>query len=240
MKAKSINIIYQLLWFSIFSIFNPSPKKTLSLDDFLVRSIERFVFQIKLARFLSNAFKVKILLLIGDSNSGVFNSYSSAIRFNAITITLGVPGTQSLQWNKLLELDEARELKSLLDWIDKEHIFCWNIGGNFVLQGLMSEAEESLLKLWKLFPHSFNILIPPIHTSLLESVPNDIDYEYDVEIINSYITRFWGIRAINLRLLFLNPWTNDSWYGYLSDPVHYSFKGKKIIARALNMVLGFA
>lgn len=256
-KTKIANIIYQLLWFGIYSKSNPFPDlaSTATMEDFLHLSIGRFEKQIKLAESIANFFKVSILLLVGDSNSGVFNSFFACIRFNAVTISMGIPGTRSDQWLKCLQSKEAKNLLNMMEgldcWVDDEsvraakmarlnprRIMVWNVSGNSVLQKSMKNAKVSLRGLREMFPLSFNILIPPIHTQILDSVPNDIDYEKDVESINSYIMEEWEFQSINLRAVLQNPITGDSWYGYLSDPVHYSKTGQRIITRALNWVLG--
>lgn len=246
LRTKIANTIYQLLWFGIYSKLYRAEAKigTVSMERYLELCIPRFRKQIQLAKKIAEFFKVPLLSLIGDSNSGVFNSFWCAIKFNAVTITLGIPGTRPDQWVKLFFNDEAKELLEELqgiDWNEKSEaggIMVWNIGGNSVLQKSMGNAKLALQALREMFPFSFNILIPPIHSWLLDKVPNDIDYDKDIDTINGYIKYEWGIQAINLRPIFTNPYTGDSWYGYLSDPVHYSRTGKRIITRTLNWILG--
>lgn len=244
-RTRIANTIYQLLWFGFYSrSYDPAfPIGSVRIEKYMESCIPRFQRQISLAKAIAKFFNVKILTLIGDSNSAVFTSFYSAIRFQAVTITLGIPGTRPDQWVKFFYNDLAKDLtKELIlihEWNGSESgIMVWNIGGNSVLQKSMGNAKLALEALRELFPFSFNILIPPIHSWILDKVPNDIDYDQDIELINSYIINEWHLQAINLRPIFANPITGDSWYGYLSDPVHYSSKGKRIITRTLNWVLG--
>jgi hypothetical protein len=269
LRTKIANWVYQILWFGFHSR-RTKPNLSIgsvTMERYLELCIPRFQKQMDLAKSIAKSFNVKLLLLIGDSNSGVFNSFYAAIMFKAVTITLGIPGTRPDQWAKFFLSEPARNLLYEIQKISHSEIYpfnasskqditeitknvilhsalknskgimVWNIGGNSVLQKSMTNAKIALQALREMFPFSFNILIPPIHSWILDKVPNDIDYDQDIETINSYIVNEWQTQAINLRPIFKNPLTGDSWYGYLSDPVHYSRKGKRIISRTLNWIL---
>jgi len=225
---KIANFLYQFLWFFIVS---PFYKKKL-VKDILTANRKRFKVQIMIAVFISSLFNIPFQVLIGDSNSEIFANFRTAIKFNKITVTLGIGGTTPDGWLKFLtELESAWILKTLQ--VVVKYLF-WNIGGNSVLQGKMETAEGSLKGLQKLFQNSFNFLAPPVHASILKTLGTGIDYKKEVERLNSMIQKFWKVLAIDIFSILKNPATEEAWFGTLADPVHYSDLSKNLIISFIN------
>lgn len=230
MKLFIAKFIYQMIWFGILSQIYKRKITT----NILVDNSKRFVIQLKFAKQISNLFNVKILVLMGDSNSEVFSNYRSAMGFKAIAVTLGVGGTRPDTWSGFLNkyLIDVVTIRQLLNDLD----IIWNIGGNSALQGAMDIAYDSLQELFRMFPKSYNITIPPIHYSVLKPITEDRakSLEGDVNTLNSYIIDLWKENAIDLGAFFKNPHTGEAWIGTLSDPVHYGNSGKIVITEFIN------
>lgn len=234
MKLYIAKFIYQAIWFGILSQFYRKRVTT----NILLDNSKRFAAQLKLAKFIGEFFQVPIIILIGDSNSEVFANFKSAMKFNAIAVTMGVGGTRPDTWSDYFAsgLDESREVYQLLHSMENDGVkVIWNIGGNSVLQRSMENAYISLARLHTWFPKSWNITIPPIHYSILNHVYDDISLiESDVRTINSYILDLWKSHGIDLGSFLQNPYTGEAWYGKLSDPVHYGKSGMEIITLFIN------
>ena len=225
---KIANFIFQFLWFFVVSPFH----KKKVVENIISANRKRAACQLKLAIIISKIFNVPIQALIGDSNSEVFSNFWTAVKFNKITVTLGIGGTTPDDWLKFLtELESAWILKTLQ--VVVKYLF-WNIGGNSVLQGKMETAEGSLKGLQKLFQNSFNFLAPPVHASILKTLGTGIDYKKEVERLNSMIQKFWKVLAIDIFSILKNPATEEAWFGTLADPVHYSDLSKNLIISFIN------
>jgi hypothetical protein len=234
MKLYVAKFIYQAIWFGILSHFYKRKVTT----NILLDNSKRFAASLKLAKFISEFFQSPIIVLIGDSNSEVFANYKSAMKFNAIAVTMGMGGSRPDTWVDYFAsgLDESREVYQLLLSIENDGgTIIWNIGRNSVLQRSMDNAYSSLARLHTYFPSSWNITIPPIHYSILSHVYDDIFMiESDVRTINSYILDLWKGHGIDLGSFLQNPFTGEALVGTLSDPVHYGQAGKDIITLFIN------
>ena len=220
------NKIFQALWYLIKGIVKRKEGSGLSVSDYS----DRLFFQLKLARIFGSP----ELILIGDSNSEAFSNQDDMSQFDCLAVGLGIGGTRADQWLTWFQSSEGRRMQEMFG----EAKVVWNIGGNHVLQEVMGNAEDSLKGLKELFPESWNIVIPPIHHSILTLAGLDgEETQLNVEKINGMIRDVWSTKVIDLYNVFVSP-AGEAYPGLLSDPVHYGPEARKIIGTVIKKSIG--
>lgn len=220
------NAIFQFIWLLIRGFL---PRKTgsgLRVADYS----GRLFLQLHLARLFGGP----DLVLIGDSNSEAFSNERDMKRFRCLAVGLGIGGTSADQWVEWFESSEGQRMIRLFGRAK----IIWNIGGNHVLQDKMDVAEISLKRLRIMFPDSWNIVIPPIHHSLLKLGGADPETtRAGVDLINRYIRSIWEGKTIDLYKEFTGP-NGEAFPGLLADPVHYGRQARRIIVSVIREAVG--
>ncbi len=162
-------------------------------------------------------------VVFGDSNSENLRSAKNQKVFDdalGFGVNLGIGGSTPMDWIEFFYSDEGKQAYSFMSSLDYQIL---NIGGNCVIQDKMRDAETSLITLKKLFPKSFNCLLPPLRYALLEDNPVD-EVKQKVEKINEYISTIWGEQTIDTHLPFIDNYTNNGepYFWVLDDAVHFS------------------
>lgn len=223
---KMKNKIFQAIWFVRRGLIPRKTGEGIPVKDYSKRLFK----QLELARFFGGP----KLVLIGDSNSEAFSNEKDMKRFHCVAVGLGIGGTRADQWVEWFESADGQRLKSLMG----QATVVWNIGGNHVLQNRMDNAASSLKRLKQMFPDSWNIMIPPIHHSILKRAGVDPDRSRaNVEEVNRIIEENWSPRVINLYKEFMGP-NGEAFPGLLADPVHYGRQARKIIVSVIRKVVG--
>lgn len=181
-------------------------------------------------------------IIFGDSNGAVLNNYKTMSKFNRIILNWSTPGTTAHDWYYFFITPIGKKIRIRI-WKNK-HII--NIGGNYVLLGLMASADEGLRWLRTWFPTSFNCTIPPINNvmlaklcKLLKIKDQRIDPEYlreSVLQINKTIKKYWGKQTIDLYKMFGDKDGKTLPFA-LKDVVHYSDVAVALIQKVFDVVI---
>lgn len=167
------------------------------------------------------------LTIMGDSNAENLASYRYMKKFDrfGISLNLAVAGSRADEWLYFFAKTETGH--QIYQKIHTTKIL-WNIGGNHILQNRMDNLESSLKGLKKLFPHSFNCLVPPIWTRFLQYSSQQIEWNHRIKLCNSYIQDIWQQRAIDTYSPFVNQNTGEPHILTHKDPVHFSKYGNAV------------
>ncbi len=225
------NKIFQWLWFRIIKYLIPASKGVL-----IPKNQNRLIWKLRIAKLFGPIHGI----LIGDSNSAIFDTYDCMHRFQSLTVSLGVPGTTAGDWLVFFKTQKGKKFYDKLVIIDN---IIWNIGGNYSLRGLMKKSHAELTQLWKIFPISWNCLIPPVHAGMLatisesgESPRSADDWKADFIILREYIRQIWKPFVIDLFTPFIDPQTGEATIIYLRDAVHFSKIAVNIIQKVFNKI----
>ena len=189
----------------------------------LLMYVKRMHKQIDLAKDYG---KIQLAIL-GDSNAENLASYQYMKKFDPIgvSINLAISGTRADQWLDFFL--KTKDGERIYKEISKAKIL-WNIGGNNILQNKMEILKPSLLGLKKLFPFSYNCLVPPIWSRFMQFNQTQIELNHKVNLCNKYIKEIWQTRAIDTYTPFLNPNTNEPFILVHKDLVHFSKYGNSV------------
>jgi hypothetical protein len=119
----------------------------------------------------------------------------------------------------------GRDCFSLVKYLESNGAkVLFNIGGNHILKGEMDSAQRDLIKLHYRFPDSYNCLVPPIHTTILEKLTNKPKGSIDAKVkkLNKIIEMIWNDKTIDMYSPFLDWDTHGPYLIALGDLVHFS------------------
>lgn len=226
------NKIFQFLWFKVIEKMIPTEPGYL-----IPRVRHRLIWKMKIAKLFGPIHGI----LIGDSNSAIFDTYDCMRRFESLTVSFGVSGTTADDWIDFFRVQIGRKFYRSLKNSGAEII--WDIGGNYSLRGQMSAAHLGLTTLHSMFANSWNCLIPPVHYNMLSESTgtngtnrSSGDWKADFIILRSYITEIWSPFVIDLYNPFLDPATGEASLPFLKDMVHFSRIAVNIIQKVFNKI----
>ncbi|MCB1305244.1 MAG: hypothetical protein KDK37_13235 [Leptospiraceae bacterium] len=99
-----------------------------------------------------------------------------------------------------------------------------NCGGNNVLHRSVDLVEPSAKTVKSLLPHSWIILIPPLHLEFFSIWMLPETLQKDINKVNANLKQVWNPRVINPTDLVDKDADGHPDFGSLKDPIHYSTK----------------
>ena len=182
---------------------------------------KRMMFKLKLAKLFGGP----DLIIIGDSNGENLNDDKDNIQLGVLGIICNIArsGSTATDWNYFfMETELGKQMYKLIESFNCDILL--NIGGNHLLKGEMNTAARELAKLHSLLPSSWNCLVPPIHSDILEDLtfkPRG-SIEAKVKKLNKIIKNEWKDKAIDLYSPFVDFDGVGPYIMVLQDVVHFS------------------
>lgn len=209
-----MNKVFQFLWFNFLKKLTP----VIGSKNLCAKQKYRLLWQYR----LSCLFPGKKTVIVGDSNAAVFDNYEVMKKFSRVVLSFGVGGTTANTWIDFFCYDKIG--KKLYSGIKNKTVI-WNIGGNYVLQNKMDDAQSGLELIQTMFPDSWSVNIPPIRTHFLDLLDNSISanrtkeqWDKDVKKVNAIIKKLWGVKCLDVYTFFFGY---DKKYIF-KDGIHYS------------------
>lgn len=181
---------------------------------------DRMLSQLDWARFFGGP----DMVILGDSNGENLAKAKSMRKFGKLGVScnLAIGGMRADDWSGFLVNGQNGSIvRKKIDDSGAKVVF--NVGGNNILQRKMDVVEESLKQLKKIFPESYNCLVPPIHVHGLESAGLDAQVLMaNVDRLNGMIRDIWQEKTIDFYSPFINRETGEAYLIVLQDAVHFS------------------
>lgn len=228
------NKIFQFFWYYIICPCIPIPSKKKVLNPVIRHGREIYV-QVRFARLLGNIAG----FLAGDSNSAVFSTFMVMQRFSGLTLCIGQGGATAADWLDFFITPRGRYVYN--EMTKNGVVVVWNIGGNYVLMGIVDLADMGMHHLKNIFQRAWFCTIPPLYYNVLDAITKlagieGRDPEYyrsGVKTVNAIISEMAKPRVIDLHWMFVSS-SGQPKAGALMDIAHF----RRVSVNQIRKVIG--
>lgn len=231
MKIRFVNF----LWYNIFDKLIKGGEK--NQVNPVINQVKKDLFKVRFYKFFGCQ-----IAWVGDSQTENGDRQDIMNRFSVLAVNIGHGGSYAHHYLEAFKTELGEQLLEELQGM----LVIFNIGGNYILKGQMDIALEGMKELLKLFPASFCVNVPPIHSNFIAELGKDIPgfYKTAAEVnaavadINQIISDQWGLQTINIHDILDNEDDIKIWWFALVDIVHFNDVAyKKIYVCYVNAVI---
>jgi len=228
-------IVFNWMWYRVVRYLVP-------VKSAKYQMIDRYYWRMRVQWALARIFGGAKGVIAGDSNGAVQDNYKTMSKYGQIVLNWAVPGTTAHSWYEFLTASHGKKIRILMYSV--KQIF--NLGGNYILLGMIDSAREGLKWIRTWFPDSYNCTIPPIMGDVLSEGcklagvkgerTSPLYYLDGIIKVNKLIREFWGLKCIDLYMISVDAHGNPKPL-LLRDMVHFSEFSVNIIQKIFDAVV---